>query len=144
MTFRGPLWPLTSLTCGLCLLGITGLGVSFASSDDDMHLVIRPRVCTLGPNEQRCETPVQASWKASHAESLCLIVLERADVKRCWEHFDSGTYTVQLTFSDDLTFQLRDPQLREGRGGAGFSDTGISGLLAGHDRRNEVHEEAQT
>ena len=32
------------------------------------------------------------------------------------------------------------------RGGSGFSDTGISGFRAGHrrDRRNEVHEEAQT
>ena len=32
------------------------------------------------------------------------------------------------------------------RGGSGFLDTGIGGLRAGHrrDRRNEVHEEAQT
>ena len=36
--------------------------------------------------------------------------------------------------------------LLEARGGFGFSDTGISGLRAGHrrDRRNEVHEEAET
>jgi hypothetical protein len=32
----------------------------------------------------------------------------------------------------------------EVRGGAGFLDRGISGFLAGHNRRNEVHEEAQT
>jgi hypothetical protein len=30
------------------------------------------------------------------------------------------------------------------RGGAGFSDRGINGFLAGRNRRNEVHEEAQT
>jgi hypothetical protein len=30
------------------------------------------------------------------------------------------------------------------RGGVGFSDRGISGFRAGHSRRNEVHEEAQT
>jgi hypothetical protein len=30
------------------------------------------------------------------------------------------------------------------RGGAGFLDRGISGFLTGHDRRNEIHEEAQT
>jgi uncharacterized protein RhaS with RHS repeats len=30
------------------------------------------------------------------------------------------------------------------RAGFGFSDTGISGFRTGHDRRNEVHEEAQT
>jgi putative CocE/NonD family hydrolase len=30
------------------------------------------------------------------------------------------------------------------RGGIGFSDGGISGFRAGHSRRNEVHEEAQT
>ena len=32
----------------------------------------------------------------------------------------------------------------EARGGAGFSDRGISGILAGYNRRKEVHEEAQT
>lgn len=30
------------------------------------------------------------------------------------------------------------------RGGAGFSDRGISGIRAGSNRRSEVHEEAQT
>jgi hypothetical protein len=30
------------------------------------------------------------------------------------------------------------------RGGLEFSDRGISGFLAGHDRRNEIHEEAET
>ena len=36
--------------------------------------------------------------------------------------------------------------LLEKRAGSGFLDTGISGFRAGHrrDRRNEVHEEAQT
>ena len=39
---------------------------------------------------------------------------------------------------------LNDPEVYERRGGAGFSDTGISGFRAGHNRRNEVHEEAKT
>jgi hypothetical protein len=30
------------------------------------------------------------------------------------------------------------------RGGLDFSDRGISGFLTGHDRRNEIHEEAET
>ena len=44
---------------------------------------------------------------------MCLIILERSDVKHCWENYKSGAYTVQLTFADDLTFQMRDPELRD-------------------------------
>ena len=39
------------------------------------------------------------------------MVVARPEVKRCWERFSSGTYTIGLTFSDDLTFQLRDVSL---------------------------------
>jgi hypothetical protein len=40
------------------------------------------------------------------------------------------------------TYQSRDIAWLNARGGLGFSDTGISGFLPGHDRR-EVHEKAE-
>ena len=56
-------------------------------------------------------------------------------------------YELLLThFPNFELLPLSRDILLEARGGFGFSDTGISGLRAGHrrDRRNEVHEEAET
>ncbi len=95
---------------------LPGSGNTCAAADhgqDDIHLDLSPRVCTLAPRERECRTTVHANWQAARSESLCLIVLTRSDVKQCWENYDSGTYSIELTFSDDLTFELRDRQLHE-------------------------------
>ena len=86
-----------------------------ASSDPPggIHLELTPRVCTLAPGDERCDTRVQASWKAARDESLCLVIVDRPDVKRCWEHYSAGTYSIQLVFSEDLVFQLRNPDLQQ-------------------------------
>ena len=55
-----------------------------------------------------------------------------AAVAGCFILVDSGFVAANLLKITD-----------GGRGGSGFSDTGISGFLTGHDRR-EVHEKAQT
>jgi len=78
----------------------------------DIHLELSPRICTLGARDKQCQTEVHAQWSAPREESLCLVILDRPQVKHCWEHFSQGTYSLQLTFVDDLTFQLRDPGLQ--------------------------------
>lgn len=78
-----------------------------------IQLDLRPRVCTLSAHDKECQTEVHASWRSPQEESLCLIVLERPEVKRCWENYLEGTYSIQLVFADDLTVQLRDPELRQ-------------------------------
>ncbi|HEY6924083.1 MAG TPA: DUF3019 domain-containing protein [Steroidobacteraceae bacterium] len=80
--------------------------------EDNIHLELSPRICTLGAKDKQCQTEVHAQWSASHEESLCLVILDRPDIKRCWEHYSQGTYSIYLTFMDDLTFQLRDPALQ--------------------------------
>jgi hypothetical protein len=80
-------------------------------ADEDIKLQISPRICVLSKGDRQCEVPVHAQWRAPHEESLCLVIVARPDVKRCWEHFSAGTYTIELTFTDDLTFQLRDVSL---------------------------------
>jgi hypothetical protein len=81
--------------------------------DGAIRLDLSPRICTLSANDKQCQTQVHASWRSSQQESLCLIVLERPEVKRCWENYSQGTYSIELTFADDLTFQLKDPQLQQ-------------------------------
>ena len=91
---------------------MTPLGYSaMGPSDGNIQLQISPRICTLTGRDKQCETPVHAQWRSSHEESLCLVIVARPDVKRCWEHYAEGTYTIQLTFAEDLTFQLRDMSL---------------------------------
>jgi hypothetical protein len=84
-----------------------------APANEGIHLELIPRICTLSAKDEQCETRVLAQWQASQNESLCLIIVDRPDIKRCWENYRDGSYTVELTFSDDLTFQLRDPQLQQ-------------------------------
>jgi hypothetical protein len=78
----------------------------------DIRLDIKPRVCTLSAKDTQCSTPVRASWQAPQPESLCLVIAGRSDIKECWEQHSRGTYSVELTFSDDLLFELRDPSLQ--------------------------------
>ncbi len=98
----------------LALFGICMAPLAYpamAPTDANIQLQISPRICTLTGGDKQCETPVHAQWRSSHEESLCLVIVARPDVKRCWEHYSEGTYTIQLTFTEDLTFQLRDVSL---------------------------------
>jgi len=83
-----------------------------SAGEDNIHLELSPRICTLGARDKRCQTEVHAQWSAPREESLCLVILDRPDVKHCWEHYSQGTYSIVLTFVDDLTFQLRDPAMQ--------------------------------
>jgi hypothetical protein len=75
---------------------------------EDVQLELRPRLCTLSAHDTRCDTEVHASWRAPHNESLCLVIQDRPDVKRCWENYSAGTYSLELTFTQDVVFQLRE------------------------------------
>lgn len=88
----------------------TAAGASRAP-DKAIRLEISPRLCTLAAGDKRCDVVVHASWTAPQDESLCLVLLRRPEVKRCWEDYTSGTYALRLEFAQDLTFQLRDPSL---------------------------------
>jgi hypothetical protein len=81
-------------------------------TDEGIELELSPRVCTLSARDQQCNTVVRARWSAPQEESLCLVIIDRPEVKQCWEHYEAGAYTVELVFAQDLTFQLRDPALQ--------------------------------
>jgi hypothetical protein len=100
----------------LGLAATLGSAASFAAStppsDDGIHLELSPRICTLASKDKQCQTEVHAQWSAPREESLCLVIVDRPDVKHCWEHYSQGTYSIELTFVDDLTVELRDPGLQ--------------------------------
>jgi len=103
-----------SAACLLALFGLCSTPLFAAATepaDEDIKLEISPRICVLKKGDRQCEIPVHAQWRSAHEESLCLVILTRPDVKRCWENYTAGTYTIGLTFADDLTFQLRDVSL---------------------------------
>ena len=79
---------------------------------NDIQFELRPRVCTLSGDDKQCNTTVHATWRSPEEESLCLVIVERADVKHCWDHYSRGSYSVDLVFDNDLVFQLRDTQLQ--------------------------------
>jgi Protein of unknown function (DUF3019) len=103
--------PLTRLLVLSSLCVWLSAHAAIGPTDQSVQLVISPRICTLTGKDKECQTPVRAQWRSSREESLCLIIVARPDVKRCWEHYSEGTYTIELTFAEDLTFQLRDASL---------------------------------
>jgi hypothetical protein len=91
--------------------GETNAGAT-ADVGNEIRLELSPRICTLAANDKQCETQVHAKWQSPHEESLCLVIVNRPEVKRCWEHYSQGTYSIELVFNDDLTFQLKDVELK--------------------------------
>jgi hypothetical protein len=99
----------------LCLGMLSPLRTAAASADarGDIRLELSPRICTLSMNDSQCDTVVRATWRAPGDESLCLVIVGRPDVKRCWEKYSEGSYSIELVFSTDLIFQLKDADLQQ-------------------------------
>lgn len=65
----------------------------------------------MAVNDELCETTVRAEWRSQRNESLCLVIVDRPEVQRCWENHSQGVYSIELAFGDDLRIELRDPEL---------------------------------
>lgn len=78
----------------------------------DIRLELSPRICTLAADDKQCEARVYATWRSPRKESLCLLIVDHPQVNRCWEHFSNGTYNIELVFTEDLIFQLKDLDLQ--------------------------------
>jgi Protein of unknown function (DUF3019) len=98
--------------CVLTALASVPQAPALAAADSDIRLELSPRICTLAATDKQCETRVSAKWRSPREESLCLVILDRPEVKRCWEKYTEGTYSIELVFAEDLVFQLRDVDLR--------------------------------
>lgn len=85
--------------------------IASANDASTFQLDVKPKICTLAAGDDQCETTVRANWKSSRDESLCLVIVGRPEIKRCWEQYSEGNYRVELAFDQDLIVQLKDPQL---------------------------------
>jgi Protein of unknown function (DUF3019) len=92
------------------LLSVPGAATAADPARPRIELKLRPRVCTLAEEETTCTTTVQAQWRSSRNESLCLLIVDQPDIRRCWENHAQGVYSVEVSFSDDLVVQLRDAE----------------------------------
>ena len=85
--------------------------VCTAQAATHIRLDLRPRVCTMTTVDTECETTVRAQGQSTRDESLCLVIVGRPEVRRCWDNFVEGYYSIELAFAEDLVVQLRDPSL---------------------------------
>jgi hypothetical protein len=104
---------LASVLFSLGLLSPTHTSAASGDEHDDIRLELSPRICTLTTNDTQCDTVVRATWRAPSDESLCLVIVGRPEVKRCWEKYSEGNYSIELVFSTDLVFQLKDLDLKQ-------------------------------
>jgi hypothetical protein len=103
-----------ALVSVLLSLGLLSLSRAASSDErDDIRLELSPRICTLTMKDTQCDTIVHATWRSPRDESLCLVIIGRPDVKRCWEKYSNGSYSIELIFSTDLVFQLKDLDLQQ-------------------------------
>jgi hypothetical protein len=93
------------------LLSVQAAALAADASRPRIELKLRPRVCTLSGEDTTCKTTVHAQWRSARNESLCLLIVDRPDVRQCWENHQEGVYSVELSFSDDLVVELRDAEL---------------------------------
>jgi hypothetical protein len=93
------------------LLSVQPAAAAEDASRPPVELKVRPRVCTLAGDDATCETTVHAQWRSPRNESLCLIIVDRPEVRQCWEDHKQGVYSVEISFSADLVVELRDAQL---------------------------------
>ena len=99
------------LSLGLCCPCHTNAATDVGG--ENIRLELTPRICTLTRNDTQCDTVARATWQSSKDESLCLVIVGRPDVKRCWENYSQGSYSIELTFSADLVFQLKDLEVQK-------------------------------
>ena len=97
-----------SATLACALLASVQLAGAGQADPQPIELKLRPRVCTLPDDQTDCNTTVRAQWRSRSNESLCLLIVDRPDIRHCWENHSEGTYSVELSFSEDLVVQLRD------------------------------------
>jgi hypothetical protein len=109
------LWVSTSKYSSAALLFGLLIGTPASAAADagqpPIELQLRPRVCTLADNDATCNTTVRAQWRSARNESLCLVIVDQPQIRRCWEQHSEGTYSVEVSFSQDLVIQLRDTEL---------------------------------
>jgi hypothetical protein len=104
---------LASVLLCLGLLSPSHTRAASGNERDDIRLELSPRICTLAMDDTHCDTVVRATWRSPRDESLCLVIVGRPDVKRCWEKYSEGSYSVELIFSTDLVFQLKNLDLQQ-------------------------------
>lgn len=105
-----------ALASALLSVGLLSPSHTKAAAGDernDIRLELSPRICTLTLKDTQCDTVVRATWRSPRDESLCLVIVDRTDVKRCWEKYSEGTYSIELIFSADVVFQLKDLDLKQ-------------------------------
>ena len=102
---------MSTVAAWFALLGAAAGNAATVVRHEHIKLDLHPRVCTLSAQDDECDTVVQAQWQSSRDESLCLVIVDQPQIKRCWENYSQGVYRVELAFSADLIVELRDPQL---------------------------------
>jgi hypothetical protein len=93
------------------LLSVQAAALAADASRPRIELKLRPRVCTLSDENPTCNTTVHAQWRSSRNESLCLLIVDRPQVRQCWENHKEGVYSVEVSFSEDLVVELHDAEL---------------------------------
>ncbi len=74
-----------------------------------MEFSLKPSLCVLTEDEEACYDQLSVSWNAATEMSLCLFQGELKTPLKCWSQAKKGEHKFVLSASQNVTFQLREP-----------------------------------
>jgi hypothetical protein len=83
---------------------------AYAEPPAKIELILKPKVCLLNSEEERCFDELHISWLADAMFNLCLFQKTEAVPLACWKNSRSGSHKMALNTNASLDFLLRDSE----------------------------------
>ena len=80
-----------------------------ASEIPELQFSLKPRLCVLTEGEEACYDELKVTWQAKSSRSLCLYKGGDESPLKCWSNATQGDHRFILSASENVTFQLREP-----------------------------------
>lgn len=96
------------MVCSGSLCVASPYAFSAGAAVDRILFSITPRLCVLVSDSDFCHDNVELHWQSPISYSVCMYQNLDEQPLACWTHANLGTYTMQLSASESLTFYLRN------------------------------------
>ena len=94
-------------------MGVCMCSVLRASELPNITFSIKPKLCILSKEQERCDDELQIKWQAAEPLSLCLFRSHESEPLHCWKNELAGRYVTAISTNEDVEFELRDDAVQE-------------------------------
>lgn len=69
---------------------------------------VKPRICILSSDSERCEEFLHIHWKAGLHRSICLFEQAAEEPIQCWHNSSEGSAKLAVETNESMFFELRE------------------------------------